>query len=47
MQLKPSEERRPRDLHGGLPHGPTLSARGYLELGRQPRLGPLPVQRPP
>jgi hypothetical protein len=36
-------ERSPR----GQPYGRTLSARRYLELGRQPRLSDLPARRPP
>jgi hypothetical protein len=36
-------ERSPR----AQPYGRTLSARRYLELGRQPRLSNLPTRRPP
>jgi hypothetical protein len=51
MQLKHSPERRVGEQQNGLPrgqhHGRTLSARRYLELGRQPRLSALPERRPP
>jgi hypothetical protein len=51
MQPKHSQERRPPYLPTGLPHGQhhgrTMSARRYLELGRQPRLSPWPARRPP
>jgi hypothetical protein len=36
-------ERSPRRQ----PYGRTLSARRYVELGRQPRLSDLPARRPP
>ena len=50
MQPKPSAERRSRNHHPvrhGQHHGRTLSARRYLEFGRQPRLHGLPRRRPP
>ena len=51
MQSKHLSERRSRERENSLPlgqyHGRTLSARRYLELGRQARLSPLLVQRPP
>lgn len=34
-------------LARGLHHGRTLSARRYVELGRQSRLSDLPTRRPP
>jgi hypothetical protein len=51
MQHKPNAEHGLRERRShvvlGQHHGRTLSARRYVELARQPRLGGLPARRPP
>jgi hypothetical protein len=51
MQRKPLSDRRAperrSELALGQHHGRTLSARRYVELARQPRLGELTARRPP